>query len=90
MSGAVSSYGTRHLQALFGSLGRLARAPLATMLTLMVIGVALALPAGLARCTPFRMTPSSRARRSNPAISGVMSSGSTPKNPRCTLPVLIS
>jgi cell division transport system permease protein len=48
MSGAVSSYGTRHLQALFGSLGRLARAPLATMLTLIVIGVALALPAGLA------------------------------------------
>ncbi|HET7811647.1 MAG TPA: permease-like cell division protein FtsX [Steroidobacteraceae bacterium] len=48
MSGAVSSYGTRHLQALFGSLGRLARAPLATLLTLMVIGVALALPAGLA------------------------------------------
>jgi cell division transport system permease protein len=48
VSGAVSSYGTRHLQALFGALGRLARAPLATMLTLMVIGVALALPAGLA------------------------------------------
>ena len=48
MSGAVSSYATRHLQALFGALGRLARAPLATMLTLMVIGVALALPAGLA------------------------------------------
>jgi cell division transport system permease protein len=48
VSGAVSSYGTRHLQALFGSLGRLTRAPLATMLTLMVIGVALALPAGLA------------------------------------------
>jgi cell division transport system permease protein len=48
MSGAVSSYGTRHLQALFGSLGRLVRAPLATMLTLIVIGVALALPAGLA------------------------------------------
>jgi cell division transport system permease protein len=48
MSGAVSSYGTRHLQALFGALGRLTRAPLATMLTLIVIGVALALPAGLA------------------------------------------
>ena len=48
MSGAVSSYATRHLQALFGSLGRLLRAPLATFLTLMVIGVALALPAGLA------------------------------------------
>jgi len=47
MSG-VSSYGTRHLQALFGALGRLARAPLATLLTLIVIGVALALPAGLA------------------------------------------
>jgi cell division transport system permease protein len=44
----VSSYGTRHLQALFGALGRLARAPLATLLTLIVIGVALALPAGLA------------------------------------------
>jgi hypothetical protein len=41
MSGAVSSYGTRHLQALFGALGRLARAPLATLLTLIVIGVAL-------------------------------------------------
>jgi cell division transport system permease protein len=48
MSGAVSSYGTRHLQALFGALGRLSRAPLATLLTLIVIGVALALPAGLA------------------------------------------
>jgi cell division transport system permease protein len=43
----LSSYGTRHLQALFGALGRLLRAPLATMLTLIVIGVALALPAGL-------------------------------------------
>jgi cell division transport system permease protein len=48
MSGAASSYATRHLQALFGALGRLARAPLATLLTLVVIGVALALPAGLA------------------------------------------
>jgi cell division transport system permease protein len=48
MSGAVSSYATRHLQALFGALGRLVRAPLATLLTLIVIAVALALPAGLA------------------------------------------
>src|SRR5678816_3731098 len=48
MSGAISSYVTRHLQALFGALGRLTRAPLATTLTLIVIGVALALPAGLA------------------------------------------
>ena len=47
MSGAVSSYATRHLQALFGALGRLVRAPLASLLTLIVIGVALALPAGL-------------------------------------------
>jgi cell division transport system permease protein len=45
---AVTSYSTRHLQALFGALGRLARAPLATLFTLIVIGVALALPAGLA------------------------------------------
>jgi cell division transport system permease protein len=48
VSGTVSSYLTRHLQALFGALGRLARTPLATLLTLIVIGVALALPAGLA------------------------------------------
>lgn len=45
---SLGSYGTRHLQALFGALGRLARSPLATLLTLIVIGVALALPAGLA------------------------------------------
>lgn len=48
MSGAISSYGTRHLQALFGALGRLVRTPLATLLTLIVIGVALSLPTGLA------------------------------------------
>jgi cell division transport system permease protein len=47
MSGAISSYTTRHVQALFGALGRLARAPLATLLTMLVIGVALALPAGM-------------------------------------------
>jgi cell division transport system permease protein len=47
MSGAVSSYFTRHVQALFGAMGRLARTPLATLLTMIVIGVALALPAGL-------------------------------------------
>lgn len=48
MSSAVASYFTRHLQALFGALGRLIRAPLATLLTLTVIAVALALPTGLA------------------------------------------
>ncbi|HLY51891.1 MAG TPA: permease-like cell division protein FtsX [Steroidobacteraceae bacterium] len=36
-----------HLQALLGSLGRLARNPLATLLTLVVIALALALPASL-------------------------------------------
>jgi cell division transport system permease protein len=40
-------FGTRHAQALLGSLGRLQRNPLATILTLLVIGLALALPAAL-------------------------------------------
>ena len=39
--------GGRHLQALFGSLGRLARAPFGTFLTLLVIALALSLPAAL-------------------------------------------
>ncbi|MGH8197701.1 MAG: permease-like cell division protein FtsX [Steroidobacteraceae bacterium] len=37
----------RHAQALLGSLGRLARQPFATFLTIAVIGIALALPAAL-------------------------------------------
>jgi cell division transport system permease protein len=45
MSVAVAS--GRHLQALLGSLGRLARSPLATLLTLLVIALALALPTAL-------------------------------------------
>ena len=36
-----------HMQALLGSLGRLARSPFATLLTLLVIALALALPAAL-------------------------------------------
>jgi cell division transport system permease protein len=44
---SLSVAGGRHLQALVGSLGRLARNPLATLLTLLVIAVALALPAAL-------------------------------------------
>ena len=40
-------FGTRHLQALLGSLGRLKRNALATVLTLLVIGLALALPTAL-------------------------------------------
>jgi cell division transport system permease protein len=45
MSLAVT--GARHLQAFLGSLGKLARTPLATVLTLIVIGLALALPTAL-------------------------------------------
>src|SRR6185437_10188261 len=45
MSPAI--FGTRHVQALLGSLGRLKRNALATLLTLLVIGLALALPAAL-------------------------------------------
>lgn len=37
----------RHLQVFFYSLGQLARAPLASLMTAAVIGIALALPAGL-------------------------------------------
>jgi cell division transport system permease protein len=45
MSLAVTS--ARHLQAFLGSLGKLARSPLATILTLVVIALALALPTAL-------------------------------------------
>jgi cell division transport system permease protein len=45
MSLSVAS--ARHVQALLGSLGRLARNPFATGLTLLVIGLALALPTAL-------------------------------------------
>ncbi len=44
---AVSTHFERHGQALLGSLGRLARQPFATFLTIVVIGIALALPAAL-------------------------------------------
>jgi cell division transport system permease protein len=47
MSLGLTSYGARHLQALLGSLGRLARNPFSTFLTLIVIALALALPLGL-------------------------------------------
>ncbi|HEY5102563.1 MAG TPA: permease-like cell division protein FtsX [Steroidobacteraceae bacterium] len=47
MSLGVSSYAARHIQALFAALGRLARNPLGTLLTLIVIALALALPLGL-------------------------------------------
>ena len=44
---SLGVFGTRHLQALLGSLGRLKRNAVATTLTLLVIGLALALPAAL-------------------------------------------
>ncbi len=44
---AVATHFERHAQALLGSLGRLARQPFATFLTVVVIGIALALPAAL-------------------------------------------
>src|SRR5450755_2534104 len=47
MSLGLASYGARHVQALLASLGRLARNPLGTLLTLIVIALALALPLGL-------------------------------------------
>jgi cell division transport system permease protein len=43
----VSILFERHMQALLGSLGRLARQPFATLLTIVVIAIALALPAAL-------------------------------------------
>ena len=47
IGGAVSTWLERHAQSLVGSLGRLARQPFATLLTIAVIGIALALPAAL-------------------------------------------
>jgi cell division transport system permease protein len=47
MRDAIATYFERHGQALLGSLGRLARQPFATFLTVVVIGIALALPAAL-------------------------------------------
>lgn len=44
-SAVLAGWGERHLQTLVAALGRLARAPFGTLLTISVIGVALALPA---------------------------------------------
>lgn len=41
------SYFIRHIQVFFYSLGQLSRAPVSTLMTCMVIGIALALPTGL-------------------------------------------
>lgn len=42
----LENYLTNHLRAFFASLGQLLRAPLSTLMTAAVIGIALALPAG--------------------------------------------
>jgi cell division transport system permease protein len=44
---SVAAWSARHAQALLGSVGRLSRAPVATLLTVMVVGLALALPLAL-------------------------------------------
>ena len=44
---ALRDWVTRHVQTLVGTLGRLARQPAGTAMTVAVIGIALALPAGL-------------------------------------------
>jgi len=43
----IGTWSARHAQALLGSIGALARSPLATALTVIVIGLALALPLGV-------------------------------------------
>src|SRR5580692_2810821 len=43
----MRGYLTHHAQSLLGSIGRLARTPFATALTILVIGLALALPLAL-------------------------------------------
>lgn len=43
----IASYFIRHAQVFFYSLGQLWRAPISTLMTCMVIGIALALPTGL-------------------------------------------
>jgi cell division transport system permease protein len=47
IGGAASTWFERHAQSLVSSLGRLARQPFATALTIVVIGIALALPTAL-------------------------------------------
>lgn len=44
---SLKNYFTRHLQVMLYSLGRLWRQPVASIMTILVIGIALALPAGL-------------------------------------------
>ncbi|MDX9740989.1 MAG: permease-like cell division protein FtsX [Gammaproteobacteria bacterium] len=45
--GRCRAWLVHHLQAMFNTLGRMARSPVATLMTVAVIGIALALPTGL-------------------------------------------
>jgi cell division transport system permease protein len=47
MSGGVSGYLARHAHALLSSAGHMTRVPVATVFTVLVMGLALALPLGL-------------------------------------------
>ena len=47
MSGGLTTYFARHMHALVSSAGHLTRAPIATIFTVLVMGLALALPLGL-------------------------------------------
>lgn len=47
LAARFSSYFIRHLQVIFSSLGRLCRSPFSSIMTVSVIGIALALPTGL-------------------------------------------
>lgn len=47
MSGGVSAWGARHVQALLSSAGHLSRKPVATLLTVVVMALALAMPLAL-------------------------------------------
>jgi len=46
-SGALSTWATRHVSTAVGALGRLARAPFASLMIILVIAVTLAIPAAL-------------------------------------------
>ena len=46
-SGRIGTYAARHAQVFFASLGQLSRTPLASLMTAAVIGIALAMPAGM-------------------------------------------
>lgn len=47
MAARFRSWAEHHLQAMFNTLGRMIRAPLSTLMTVAVIGIALSLPTGL-------------------------------------------